>query len=55
MFQANDWLPKSVLTLRQYDKQQLIGDVIAGITVGFVAVPLAGRVPERRSRGWCML
>ncbi len=35
------WLPKSVLCLRQYDRGTLVADVLAGITVGFVALPLA--------------
>jgi SulP family sulfate permease len=41
MYQINDWLPKSVLALRKYDRRQLLADLIAGVTVGFVAVPLA--------------
>ena len=35
------WLPKSVLCLRGYDRGTLAADVLAGITVGFVALPLA--------------
>jgi SulP family sulfate permease len=35
------FLPKSVLCLRDYSAQKLIADVVAGITVGFVALPLA--------------
>lgn len=35
------WLPKSVLCLRHYDASTLGADVLAGITVGFVALPLA--------------
>ena len=35
------WLPKSVLCLRQYTAQKFLRDVIAGITVGLVALPLA--------------
>ena len=36
------WLPKSVLCLRDYTAAKfLLGDVIAGITVGLVALPLA--------------
>ena len=35
------WLPKSVLCLRHYDRGTLVADVLAGITVGFVALPLA--------------
>src|SRR5258708_30704800 len=41
-FAINDrWLPKSVLCLRDYNLDKLIRDVIAGITVGLVALPLA--------------
>ena len=35
------WLPKSVLCLRGYNLNKLMHDVIAGITVGLVALPLA--------------
>ena len=35
------WLPKSVLALRTYDKSKFIADLIAGLTVGLVALPLA--------------
>jgi hypothetical protein len=28
------WLPKSVLLLRNYDRQKIVSDVIAGVTVG---------------------
>jgi SulP family sulfate permease len=35
------WLPKSVLSLRTYTLQKFIHDVVAGITVGLVALPLA--------------
>src|ERR1700690_4657823 len=35
------WLPKSVLCLRDYTAQKFLRDVIAGITVGLVALPLA--------------
>ena len=35
------WLPKSVLTLRHYDRSTFRHDLIAGVTVGFVALPLA--------------
>jgi SulP family sulfate permease len=37
----NAWLPKSVLLLRDYDRHKLLSDVIAGVTVGLVALPLA--------------
>jgi SulP family sulfate permease len=35
------WLPKSVLCLREYSWNKFLRDVIAGITVGLVALPLA--------------
>src|SRR5437016_12804160 len=35
------WLPKSVTVLRGYNRQKCLSDVIAGITVGLVALPLA--------------
>src|SRR5213594_2332657 len=35
------WLPKSVLCLRDYNFNKFSKDVIAGITVGLVALPLA--------------
>jgi sulfate permease, SulP family len=35
------WLPKSVLLLREYDRHKFLSDLIAGITVGLVALPLA--------------
>jgi sulfate permease, SulP family len=37
----NAWLPKSVLLLRDYDRHKFLSDLIAGITVGLVALPLA--------------
>src|SRR5579864_1633605 len=37
----NAWLPKSVILLRDYDRRKLTSDLIAGITVGLVALPLA--------------
>ncbi len=41
-FGINDcWLPKSVLCLRDYSLDKFIRDLIAGITVGLVALPLA--------------
>lgn len=36
-----DWLPKSVLCLRSYTKHLFVADLLAGITVGLVALPLA--------------
>jgi SulP family sulfate permease len=35
------WLPKSVLCLRDYSWQTLLADLAAGVTVGLVALPLA--------------
>ena len=35
------WLPKSVLLLRDYSFEKFTHDLIAGITVGLVALPLA--------------
>jgi SulP family sulfate permease len=35
------WLPKSVLCLDRYDRSTFVADLIAGITVGLVALPLA--------------
>lgn len=36
------WIPKSLLCLREgYTRQDLISDLIAGVTVGLVALPLA--------------
>src|SRR5246127_3271665 len=35
------WLPKSVLCLRDYNLNKFAHDVVAGITVGLVALPLA--------------
>ncbi len=35
------WLPKSVLCLRSYSLNKFLHDLVAGITVGLVALPLA--------------
>src|SRR6202521_2459635 len=35
------WLPKSVLLLRNYNREKFTADLIAGVTVGLVALPLA--------------
>jgi sulfate permease, SulP family len=40
-FPQERWLPKSVLCLRDYDLHKFVRDLIAGITVGLVALPLA--------------
>src|SRR6202162_2401583 len=37
----NQWLPKSVLLLRDYDRHKFLSDLIAGVTVGLVALPFA--------------
>src|ERR1700716_1949993 len=40
-FLEDRWLPKSVLCLRDYNRHKFLLDVIAGVTVGLVALPLA--------------
>jgi sulfate permease, SulP family len=40
-FLSENWLPKSVLCLRDYNRHKFLLDMIAGITVGLVALPLA--------------
>ena len=35
------WLPKSVIALRHYSSDTFRRDLVAGITVGLVALPLA--------------
>src|SRR6185369_13323002 len=35
------WLPKSVICLRDYNLNKFLKDLVAGITVGLVALPLA--------------
>src|SRR5246500_345138 len=40
-FEIEDWLPKSVILLRNYDRHKFVSDLIAGVTVGLVALPLA--------------
>ena len=35
------WLPKSILCLRDYSPNKFLHDLLAGITVGLVALPLA--------------
>src|ERR1700687_4133283 len=41
VFLDDRWLPKSVLCLRNYDRHKFLLDLIAGVTVGLVALPLA--------------
>src|SRR5580765_4162997 len=36
-----DWLPRSVLCLKDYSWNQFAADALAGVTVGLVALPLA--------------
>ena len=40
-FRTSDFLPASVLALRHYSVQTFTSDLIAGVTVGLVALPLA--------------
>src|SRR2546425_2886247 len=35
------WLPKSIILLRGYDRHKFLSDLIAGVTVGLVSLPLA--------------
>jgi hypothetical protein len=37
----DDWLPKSVQCLKDYNARKFAADVVAGVTVGLVALPLA--------------
>jgi SulP family sulfate permease len=37
----DEWLPKSVLCLRNYNRSKFLHDILAGVTVGLVALPLA--------------
>src|SRR5271167_464561 len=41
MSSSQKWLPRSVSCLRGYTARQLSQDLIAGLTVGLVALPLA--------------
>jgi len=41
VFINRNWLPKSVLCLRGYNRHKFLLDLIAGVTVGLVALPLA--------------
>jgi len=37
----NEWIPKSIVAFQDYNKEKFIHDVVAGVTVGLVALPLA--------------
>src|SRR5260370_9578022 len=37
----SEWTPKSVLALRDYSAKKFSADLLAGVTVGLVALPLA--------------
>src|SRR6202795_2094838 len=41
MVELKDWAPKSLLVLRHYSWRQFAADLLAGVTVGLVALPLA--------------
>src|SRR6476620_8187663 len=41
MIVGDRWAPKLLLSLRSYSTQQFVSDLIAGLTVGLVALPLA--------------
>src|ERR1700687_3845919 len=36
-----DWLPRSILSLKDYTWNKFAADLLAGVTVGLVALPLA--------------
>src|SRR5579871_4578971 len=38
---STKWFPKSVLALKDYSRHDFVADLIAGVTVGLVALPLA--------------
>src|SRR6202042_3669573 len=41
MPEIKDWLPRSIQCLRNYDGHKFVSDLIAGVTVGLVALPLS--------------
>src|SRR6202140_3099491 len=41
MVEFKDWAPKSLLVLRNYSWRRFAADLLAGVTVGLVALPLA--------------
>ena len=36
-----NWLPKSVLSFKSYTRRMFVSDLLAGVTVGIVALPPA--------------
>ena len=38
---SQKWLPKSFIVLKNYSRSDFSADLIAGVTVGLVALPLA--------------
>jgi SulP family sulfate permease len=38
---STKWVPKSILALKGYSRRDFLSDLIAGVTVGLVALPLA--------------
>jgi SulP family sulfate permease len=38
---SNKWVPKSILALKGYTRRDFLADLLAGVTVGLVALPLA--------------
>jgi len=38
---STKWVPKSILALKGYTRRDFVSDLIAGVTVGLVALPLA--------------
>ena len=38
---STKWVPKSVLAFKHYSRHDFVADLIAGVTVGLVALPLA--------------
>jgi sulfate permease, SulP family len=41
MPEMKDWLPRTIQCLRNYDGHKFVSDLIAGVTVGLVALPLS--------------
>ena len=37
----NNWTPKSIVLLRHYSAAAFAADLVAGVTVGLIALPLA--------------